>query len=58
MGEFVDLVARMRVAQRTYFLTRAHGDLMASKKLEGEVDAALKERAERAFAKIQPELGA
>jgi hypothetical protein len=56
-GEFADLVAKMRWAQKIYFSTRAYGDLMASKKLEGEVDEALKDRARREADKAQPGLG-
>lgn len=40
-ADFVDLVARMRDAQRRYFRTRARGDLEESKRLEREVDGAI-----------------
>lgn len=39
--EFVDLVARMRDAQRRYFKTRSPDVLQESKRLEREVDAAV-----------------
>lgn len=36
--DFIDLVARMRAAQRQYFKTRERADLIESKRLEAEVD--------------------
>lgn len=39
--QFIDLVCRMRSAQRQYFRTRSYDDLNESKKLEREVDQAL-----------------
>ena len=41
--QFVDLVCRMRSAQRQYFRTHSYTDLDESKKLEREVDQALRE---------------
>lgn len=41
--QFIDLVCRMRSAQKQYFRTRSYGDLDESKKLEREVDQALRE---------------
>lgn len=41
--QFIDLVCRMRTAQKAYFRTRSYGDLEESKKLEQEVDKALRE---------------
>jgi len=43
MNEFVDLVARMRVQQRSYFRERDSAALRESKKLEKEVDRAVEE---------------
>jgi hypothetical protein len=40
-SEFVDLVRRMRDAQRRYFKTRDRGDLDTSRQLEREVDRAV-----------------
>lgn len=40
--QFIDLVCRMRSAQKQYFRTRSYGDLDESKKLEREVDQALR----------------
>jgi hypothetical protein len=44
--DFARLVASMRAAQRKYFRTRSYDDLDESKRLEREVDAALKEALE------------
>lgn len=41
--EFIDLVCRMRSAQKRYFRTRLHDDLQQSKEYEREVDQALRE---------------
>lgn len=41
-AEFVDLVSRMRDAQRRYFRTRDRADLDESKRLEREVDSECK----------------
>lgn len=41
--EFIDLVAKMRAAQREYFRTRSHDALESSKNYERDVDAALRE---------------
>lgn len=40
--DFVKLVSRMRNAQRAYFYARKHDDLKTSKKLEKQVDDAIK----------------
>lgn len=40
--QFIDLVCRMRSAQKQYFRTRTLADLDESKKLEREVDNALR----------------
>ena len=41
--QFIDLVCRMRTAQKQYFRTRSYADLDESKKLEREVDQALRD---------------
>jgi hypothetical protein len=41
--EFVDLVRKMREAQKAYFKGRQQSNLIASKMLEATVDKALKE---------------
>lgn len=41
--EFIDLVCRMRSAQKQYFRTRSYGVLDESKKLEREVNQALRD---------------
>lgn len=41
--QFIDLVCHMRSAQKQYFLTRSYADLDESKKLEREVDQALRD---------------
>lgn len=41
--QFIDLVCKMRSAQKQYFRTRSYGDLDESKKLEREVDQALRD---------------
>lgn len=38
MTEFIELVRRMRAAQKAYFKFRNISDLRESKRLEGEVD--------------------
>lgn len=40
--DFMDLVCKMRSAQKKYFRTRYFEDLEESKKLEREVDQALR----------------
>lgn len=40
-GEFVDLVKRMRMAQKQYFKTRSKDVLVESKRLEALVDKAV-----------------
>lgn len=41
--EFINLVCKMRSAQKQYFRTRSYADLDESKKLEREVDQALRD---------------
>lgn len=43
-AELLELVQRMRAAQRRYFETRDRGDLNKSKDLERQVDKALAAR--------------
>jgi len=42
MTEFIELVQKMRDAQRLYFKTREQPHLLESKRIEGEVDRWLK----------------
>lgn len=42
LGEFVRLVGEMRSAQRSYFKTRSTADLDRSKRLEKQVDEAVR----------------
>lgn len=55
-GEFADLVARMRSAQKSWFKFHLPSDLNTSKRLEKEVDAALAEREKRLAEAAQPKL--
>lgn len=41
--QFINLVCMMRSAQKQYFRTRSYGDLEESKKLEREIDQALRD---------------
>lgn len=41
--EFIDLVCRMRSAQKAYFRTRYISDLELSRTLEAQVDQALRD---------------
>lgn len=41
--QFIDLVCRMRSAQKQYFRTSRYDDLDESKKLEREVDQAIRD---------------
>lgn len=41
--DFVELVCKMRTAQKKYFRTRSNADLANSKCLERQVDNALRE---------------
>jgi hypothetical protein len=45
LEEFAKLVAEMRSAQKEYFRTRSTSSLETSKRLEKQVDQALKETA-------------
>lgn len=55
-GEFADLVQKMREAQKAYFLSRSPSCLNVSKRLEAQVDKALKVRQERILASQSPTL--
>ena len=46
MDEFCELVKQMREAQKRYFRTRDANDLNESKRLEREVDKAIKDYVE------------
>ena len=52
-GEFAELVERMRIAQKTWFRSRATPDLYESKNLEKQVDKAIAERKARLAEKAQ-----
>jgi hypothetical protein len=41
--EFVDLVCKMRSAQKQYFRTRLHDHMQQAKELERQVDQALRD---------------
>lgn len=43
LGEFVELVAEMRMAQKSYFKDRKQSDLKRSKELEKLVDDFIKD---------------
>jgi hypothetical protein len=57
VGEFVDLVFRMREAQQQFIKTHALGDLSASKLLEKQVDEEIEGFMKRREEKNQPALG-
>jgi len=40
--DFIDLVARMRTAQKTYFKNRTQSNLLEAKNYEAQVDVALR----------------
>lgn len=56
VGEFADLVEKMRKAQKTYFSTRSQKALEESKTLEKQVDALIAERNKREELRINPSL--
>lgn len=56
VGEFAELVEKMREAQKEYFRTRTSEALRISKQYEKQVDEQLKARRERLRQKIQPDL--
>jgi hypothetical protein len=56
VGEFIELVERMRKAQKAYFRMKLQSNLEKAKALEKEVDALIEARRKRAAAARQPEL--
>ena len=56
VGEFADLVERMREAQKNYFRSHALSDLHKSKELERRVDKALAERRQKIVDALQVKL--
>lgn len=56
VGEFVNLVEKMRKAQKTYFSTRSQKALEESKTLEKQVDVLIAERNKREELRINPSL--
>lgn len=56
VGEFADLVEKMRKAQKTYFSTRSQKALEESKLLEKQVDALITERNKREEQRVNPSL--
>jgi len=55
-GEFVELVRTMRLYQKSYFEEKNVLALSQAKKYEAQVDAAIRERDERAARQQQPDL--
>lgn len=47
VGQFADIVAEMRAAQKSYYRTRTHKSLEKSKELERTVDDIISKRAAR-----------
>jgi len=56
LGEFVELVRTMRLAQKEYFRSRGYHALLEAKKHESAVDAVIKEHDQRIVRGCQPEL--
>ena len=56
VGEFAELVEKMREAQKEYFRKRTSETLQISKQLEKQVDEQLKARRERLAQNMQPDL--
>lgn len=56
VGEFADLVEKMRKAQKTYFSTRSQKALEESKLFEKQVDALITERNKREEQRVNPSL--
>lgn len=54
MHEFIELVHKMRAAQKAYFKFQNRSDLIEAKKLEAEVDRALQTL--RAFERDQEQI--
>lgn len=56
VGEFAELVEKMREAQKEYFKKRTRETLRISKQYEKQVDEQLKARRERLAQNMQPDL--
>ena len=56
VGEFAELVEKMREAQKEYFRKRTSEMLQISKRYEKQVDEQLKARHERLAQNMQPDL--
>ena len=56
VGEFAELVEKMREAQKEYFRKRTSEMLQISKRYEKQVDEQLKARRERLAQNMQPDL--
>jgi hypothetical protein len=56
VGEFAELVEKMREAQKEYFKKRTRETLRISKQYEKQVDEQLKARSERLVQNMQPRL--
>lgn len=56
VGEFAELVEKMREAQKEYFKKRTSETLQISKRYEKQVDEQLKARRERLAQNMQPDL--
>ena len=56
VGEFAELVEKMREAQKEYFKKRTSETLRISKQFEKQVDEHLKARRERLAQNMQPDL--
>ena len=56
VGEFAELVEKMREAQKEYFRKRTSETLRISKLYEKQVDEQLKARRERLAQNMQPDL--
>lgn len=56
VGDFTDLVERMREAQKSYFGCPAPSNLHKSKELEKQVDNALSERRQKMADALQTKL--
>ena len=56
VGEFAELVEKMREAQKEYFKKRTIETLQISKQYEKQVDEQLKARRERLAQNMQPDL--
>ena len=53
--DFFELAKKTRAAQKLYFKSRLHGDLMAAKQLERELDKAIEAGLDTVEIERQPE---